>query len=123
MYTVYGRMYGDVSANNTVYTPYIRIYVWFWPTLHIYTVHIRYYLQGFHQIYGPIRRLYTVLANPSHKEKGAISVISTEELPHHRMTEKRNRDEEGTTVSSLPVPFFPPSSFRLSYARKVTGSA
>ena len=30
MYTVYGRMYGDFPAINTVYTTYIRMYVWFW---------------------------------------------------------------------------------------------
>jgi hypothetical protein len=28
-------MYGDFPANNTVYTPYIPIYVWFWPTLRV----------------------------------------------------------------------------------------
>jgi hypothetical protein len=33
MYTVYDRMYGDFPAKNTVYTPYIPINVWFWPTL------------------------------------------------------------------------------------------
>ena len=33
MHTVYDRMYGDFSAYNTVYTPYIHICVWFWPTL------------------------------------------------------------------------------------------
>jgi len=26
-------MYGDFPAKNTVYTPYIPINVWFWPTL------------------------------------------------------------------------------------------
>jgi len=31
---------------------------------HLYTLYIRYFLQGFHQIYGHIRRIYTVLANP-----------------------------------------------------------
>ena len=30
----------------------------------VYTVYIRYFWQGFHQIYGHIRRIYTVLANP-----------------------------------------------------------
>ena len=29
--TVYDRIFGDFSAKNTVYTPYI--YIWFWPTL------------------------------------------------------------------------------------------
>jgi len=34
---------------------------------HIYTVYIRYFWQGFHQRYGHIRRIYTVLAKPSYK--------------------------------------------------------
>jgi len=34
-HTVYDRMYGDFPAKNTVYTPYIPINVWFWPTLGI----------------------------------------------------------------------------------------
>ena len=33
---------------------------------HIYTVYIRYFWQGKHQIYGHIRCIYTVLANPSY---------------------------------------------------------
>jgi len=33
---------------------------------HIYTVYIRYFWQGNHQIYGHIRCAYTVLANPIH---------------------------------------------------------
>jgi len=32
----------------------------------IYTVYIRYFWQGNHRIYGHIRCIYTVLANPSH---------------------------------------------------------
>jgi hypothetical protein len=32
---------------------------------HIYTVFIRYFWQGNHQIYGHIRCIYTVLANPN----------------------------------------------------------
>ena len=31
--TVYGRLYGNLPARNIVYTPYIRMYVWFWPSL------------------------------------------------------------------------------------------
>jgi len=27
-------MYGDFPAKNTVYTPYLPMNVWFWPTLH-----------------------------------------------------------------------------------------
>ena len=33
---------------------------------HTYTVYIRYFWLGDHQMYGHIRCLYTVLANPSH---------------------------------------------------------
>jgi len=33
---------------------------------HIYTVFIRYFWQGNHQIHGHIRCIYTVLANPIH---------------------------------------------------------
>jgi hypothetical protein len=29
MYTVYDRMYGKIPAQNIVYTPYVRMYVWF----------------------------------------------------------------------------------------------
>jgi len=36
---------------------------------HIYTVHIRYFWQGNHQIYGHIRCIYTVLANPNYITK------------------------------------------------------
>jgi len=32
---------------------------------HIYTVYVRYFWQGKHQIYGHIRCIYTVLANSS----------------------------------------------------------
>jgi hypothetical protein len=32
---------------------------------HLYTVYIRYFWQGNHQIYGNIRCIYTVLANPN----------------------------------------------------------
>jgi hypothetical protein len=28
-------MYGDFPADNTVYTPYIPINAWLWPTLHM----------------------------------------------------------------------------------------
>jgi len=34
---------------------------------HIHTVCIRYFWQGNHHIYGHIRCIYTVLANPTHK--------------------------------------------------------
>ena len=45
--TVYThRMYGDFPAKHTVYTPYIPIKVWFWPTLHM----ISSYDEGKHHI-------------------------------------------------------------------------
>ena len=37
---------------------------------HKYTVHIRYFWQGNHQIYGHVRCIYTVMANPSGKTWG-----------------------------------------------------
>jgi len=37
-------------------------------TICLYTVHIRYYWQGNHQIYGHIRCIYTVLANPRYTQ-------------------------------------------------------
>jgi hypothetical protein len=36
---------------------------------HIYTVYIRYFWQGNHQIYGHIRCIYTVLANPEYMQR------------------------------------------------------
>jgi hypothetical protein len=40
---------------------------------HIYTVYIRYFGQGNHQIYGHIRCVYTVLANPSNVSSDSCS--------------------------------------------------
>jgi hypothetical protein len=31
IYTIYDRIFDDFPAENTVYTPYI--YIWLWPTL------------------------------------------------------------------------------------------
>ena len=39
---------------------------------HIYSVYIRYFWQGFHQMYGHIRRIYMVLANPIHLQSESI---------------------------------------------------
>ena len=45
---------------------------------HIYTVYIRYFWQGNHQIYGHIRCIYTVLANPKYVQAGvSVQVEST----------------------------------------------
>ena len=41
---------------------------------HIYTVFLRYFWQGNHQIYGHIRCIYTVLANPKHNSYRAWKV-------------------------------------------------
>ena len=39
---------------------------------HIYTVYIRYFWLGNHQIYGVFIRIYTVLANPSDEKTGTM---------------------------------------------------
>ena len=42
---------------------------------HMYTVYIRYFWLGNHQIYGVYIRIYTVLANPTHElNKGAFAL-------------------------------------------------
>jgi len=45
---------------------YMGTYAGLARTIYIYTVYIRYFWQGNHQIYGHIRCIYTVLANPLH---------------------------------------------------------
>jgi hypothetical protein len=46
---------------------------------HIYTVYIRYFLQGIHQIYGHIRWIYTVLANPIRNvHRSTVSDVTNE---------------------------------------------
>ena len=63
-------MYGIFGRKITKYTAIYGVYIQFWQTLiivgqnRIDTVYIRYSWQGNHQIYGHIRRIYTVLANP-----------------------------------------------------------
>ena len=39
---------------------------------HIYTVHMRCFWQGNHQIYGHIRCIYTVLANPKYRGSSGV---------------------------------------------------
>jgi len=53
--------YGLLGREITRYTVIYRV-----GQNHIYTVYIRYFWQGNHQIYGRIGCIYTVLANPSH---------------------------------------------------------
>jgi hypothetical protein len=43
---------------------------------HIYTVYIRHFSQKFHQIHGHIRRIHTVLANPTHKTFSALAACN-----------------------------------------------
>jgi hypothetical protein len=53
------------------------LYMQGWPELYTYTVCIRYFWQGNHQIYGHTRCNYTDLANPMYKQyahKGQLSV-------------------------------------------------
>ena len=85
IYRALGRKAAEYMIIHGVY---LYIYIRFWPTLsscnmyvkgqcrgnscmmvcrvgqnHIYTVYIRRFWQGNHQIYGRTRRVYTVLAN------------------------------------------------------------
>jgi hypothetical protein len=66
-----------VQHAQTVYVLFVwlvrTVYICrIWPYIcrdgqnHIYTVYIRYFWQGNHQIYGHIRCIYTVLANPKY---------------------------------------------------------
>jgi hypothetical protein len=68
-------MYGIFGREITKYTVINSVYIRFWLALHPmhqignrhkYTVYVRYFWQGNHQIYGHIRCIYTVLANPIH---------------------------------------------------------
>jgi len=84
-------MYGMFGSETTECTVIYGVYVQFWPTLHIhantwhillkhggvpshihrvgqhliYTVHVRYVWQGKHRMYGHVRCICTVLANPA----------------------------------------------------------
>jgi hypothetical protein len=64
--TIYIRcVYGIFGREITIYTVIYGVYIRFWPTLHIYAVNKRCFWQGNHQVYGHIRCVYTVLANPT----------------------------------------------------------
>jgi len=56
-----------------------------WGRTHIYTVYIRYFWQGNHQIYGHIRCIYTVLANPMDEAWGRTQAFAhgTNQLHRH----------------------------------------
>jgi hypothetical protein len=80
----YGRAISQINGVSTgalfaVLLPsiYIYIYIYIYKALlpcimirvgqnYIYTVYTRYFWQGNHQIYGHIRCIHTVLANPNH---------------------------------------------------------
>jgi hypothetical protein len=51
-------VYGDVPAENTVYTPYNPIKVWFWPTLTLY--------KWFRSTNEKHVRTHTALFHPNH---------------------------------------------------------
>jgi hypothetical protein len=53
---------------------------------HIYTVYIRYVWQGNHQIYGHIRCIYTVLANPMHMCTHVLTSACSMPSLENRMT-------------------------------------
>jgi hypothetical protein len=52
---------------------------------HIYTVYIRYFWQGNHQIYGHTRCIYTVLANPTYESNIqwlGLKIFSGQPVPY-----------------------------------------
>ena len=55
----------------TIHHTHVRLMIWVGQNL-IYTVHIPYMWQGNHQIYGHIRCVHTVLANPAHDPRLVI---------------------------------------------------
>jgi len=61
---------------------------------HIYTVYVRYFWQRNHLIYGHIRCIYTVLANPTNVEflAGPIYCHGNLGLPRHYPTHKTKSD-------------------------------
>ena len=62
------------QGNYQIYGVYIR----FWPTLYL-----RYFWQGYHQLYGHIRCIYTVLANPRYTPyMTVVLVISLPKIPY-----------------------------------------
>jgi len=50
---------------------------------HLYTVYIRYFWQGNHQLYGHIRCIHTVLSSPTHT--GALHVKLHLAGPHPKL--------------------------------------
>jgi len=63
----------------------------------MYTVYIRYVWQGFHQIYGHIRCIYTVLANPTNKSQCLV--------PQLLLNFRRQVKSSSTSIPShLPSP-------------------
>ena len=103
-------MYGDFPANYTVCTSYIRIYVWFWPTLHMhkvgqdrmYTPYLTVYWVISLPIYH-IHTVYMVLANPTHITYLLITLLRKA----HR------HDNPGFGVTKSRVRVMPPLSWNV----------
>jgi len=55
-------IYNNIYMETNIY---ITTYIWKPTCIYIYTVYIRWFWQGTHQMYGHIRSLYMVLANPT----------------------------------------------------------
>jgi hypothetical protein len=70
LYTVHDRIFGDFTAKNTVYTPYIYVlanpkYTWDWPEPYIYPPYMTVRLMQSLKRAPYTRRIHTVLANPN----------------------------------------------------------
>jgi len=61
--------YGNVLSVKLIVSHIVRV-----GQNHIYTVYIRHFRQGNHQMYGHIWRIYTVLANPAYRTQSRTNL-------------------------------------------------
>ena len=82
---------------------------------HTYTVYLRCFWQGDHQIYGHVRCIYTVLAKPKHVSKSASGVHSRPLPPcvsikhDHHWCASVKRDKISAPVERKDVGVLPPN--------------
>jgi len=75
---------------------------------HIYTVYIRYFWQENHQIYGHIRRIYTVLANPTHFLKLPSSQAKADKHGSRSESTPGNLLADRNALHHCVLPLLPP---------------
>jgi len=74
---MYGGVYWHVRCAPCT-PPVLSAHVLCWPEPYIYTVYVRYFWQRNHLIYGHIRCIYTVLANPTHVLCAHVCEVATQ---------------------------------------------